>query len=810
MHDVRYAWRRLVATPVVSSAAIITMALGIGSATTVFSIANAVLFRPLPYADPGRLTMIWDHWVGWPATWLSNAEFVDYRDKAQSFSAVGAFDDDNRNLTGGQTPDRVHVGIVSAGVFRALGTAPAMGRVFVDEEDREGGPRVAVISDGLWRRRYGGDRGVLGRHIMLDDSSTTIIGVMPAGFQLPLDFAGDPTDLWVPLALGIVDPASRGGHHLNLVARLRPDVTSQAADHEVQAMARQMAADYPREYRNPEFGALTRSVTSQVTGDIRPTVIVLTTAVVFVLLIACANVASLLLARAYARQREIALRASLGATHRHIVMQLFTEAGILAGLSGCAGIVLAVVGVHFVAADAPRTVPRIAAVGLDAPVLLFALVVTICTGLICGILPAFHAARPDLSTALKEALRGAPADRRGERVRRILMASEVALSVVLLVGAGLLARSFVRLQAVNPGFDPASVLTARVSLPTTRYPTDASVREFYRALVEWTHALPGVSASAVVRVLPMAGVMGDWNFSIEGRIATPNQPDGVGDWQVVSPDYFRAMRVRITAGRTFRETDDARAPNVVLVNEALARRAWPEGSPLGHRVRMGGDSATNWRTVVGVVADVHHRGLDADARPEIYLPHSQWATGQGAIRDMNIVLRSTRDPGALATDLRGAIRTLDPNLPLARVRPMDDVLSEASASRRISFIIVATIAAAAAAIAAVGLYGVVSYAVAQRTTEIGIRRALGATTPTVISLVARQGAQAVIPGIVIGVAAAALLARFMASLLFQIHAMDAVTFVTVPLLVGAVAVGATYVPARRAAAVDPLTAVRAG
>jgi putative ABC transport system permease protein len=809
MHDVRYAWRRLRATPVVSGVAIFTMALGIGTATTVFSVANGVLFHPLPYAEPGRLEMVWDRWTGWPATWLSNAEFLDYRDKAQSFSAVGAFTDDSRNLTGDPEPDRVHVGIVSAGVFRALGVQPALGRAFVDDEDRAGGPRVAVISDGLWRRRYGSDRGILGRQVMLDDSSTTIVGVMPASFHLPLDFAGDPSDIWVPLALGTVDPTARGNHYLNLIGRLRPGVTAAAADREVQAMAHRMVADYPRAYP-PDFAAFTRSVTSQVTGDVRPTVLVLTTAVGFVLLIACANVANLLLARAYARQREIALRAALGASHWRIITQLLTEGAVLVGISGCVGVLLALLGIHLVATDAPRSVPRIAEVGLDAPVLLFTSVVTVATGLFCGILPALHAARPDLHAALKEAARGAPADRRGERIRRFLIASEVALSVMLLIGAGLLTRSFARLEAVDPGFDSSSVLTARMSLSAEKYPTDASVRAFYREVVERTRTLPGVTSSAVVRVLPMTGVMGDWDFRIEGRTGTPNRPDGTGDWQVVSPAYFGVMHVRLTSGRMLSETDDERAPNAVLVNDALARRAWPAGSPVGQRIRMGGDTAITWRTVVGVVANVRHRGLDADPRPEIYLPHTQWVTGAGAVRDMYIVLRSTRDPSALTSDLRRTVRALDPNLPLASVRSMDEVLSDAAASRRISFIVVATIAAAAAAIAAVGLFGVVSYAVEQRTTEIGIRRALGASTGTVIALVARHGALAVVPGILAGLAAAVLLARFMSALLFQVHATDAVTFIGVTALVSVIAVVATYVPARRAAAVDPLTAVRGG
>jgi putative ABC transport system permease protein len=806
MRDVRYAWRRLVATPVVSGVAIITMALGIGTATTVFSVADGVLLRPLPYPDPSRLVMVWDHWTGWPATWISNAELLDYQENTQLFAAAGGFTDQSRNLTGGQTPDRVHTGIASAGVFRALGVAPAMGRVYVDDEDRAGGARVAVISDALWRRRFNSDPGILGKSLLLDDSSTTVIGVMPAGFHLPLEFSGDPVDIWVPLGLGTVDRTVRGGHYLNLVARLRPGVTPLAADRGVQAMARHMLVEYPRGYP-PNFGAFTRTVSSQVLGDVRPTVVVLSVAVGFVLLIACANVANILLARAYARQREMAVRASLGASRWQIMAQLLTEAGVLAAISGAAGIMLAVIGVHLVSADAPRTVPRIAGIGVDIPVLGFALLATVATGLVCGILPAMHAARSDLHVALKEAVRGAAVNRRGQRLRRTLIVAEVALSVMLLVGAGLLTRSFARLLSVDPGFDPSQVLTAHVSLSAAKYPTNESVQAFYRDVVDRTRALPGVSSSAVVRVLPMTGVMGDWSFRVEGRPVVPGRDDGAGDWQVVSPDYFRVMRVHLMSGRLLSETDDARAAGAVLVNQALVSRAWPEGSPIGQRIRLGGGDTT-WRTVAGVVANVRHRGLDADPRPELYLPHAQWTNG-GAVRDMYIVLRCTRDPGTVAADLRRTIRALDPNLPVASVRSMDDVLSEAVAARRVSFIVVAAIAAAAAAIAAVGLYGVVSYSVEQRTPEIGIRRALGATARSVVALVAREGARAVVPGIAIGMAGAAVLARFMASLLFEVRTTDAMTFIAVPVLVGVIAIAATCVPARRAAGVDPLSAVRA-
>ena len=804
--NLRYAWRRARATPIITGIAVLTVALGIGAATTVFSVADAVVFRPLPYPQPDQLVMVWDRWTGWPSTWLSDAEFLDYQDKARSFAAVGAQFDDWRNLTGGDRPDRVHVGVISKSTFDVLRVPPMLGRVFTAEEDHQGGPHVAVMSERLWRRRYNADPAMLGRHVMLNDSSTTIVGVMPPGFQLPLDFAGDPIDLWMPLALGNVDRTVRGGHYLTAVARLRPGVTQQASDREVASMAKQMTIDYPRGYP-PNFGAFTRSMASQVIGPIRPTVFVLTAAVGLVLLIACANVANILLARAHARRREMALRASLGARGRDIATQLLTESVLLALISGCMGVLLAIVGTHLVAAYVPRDVPRITAVGLSPLALAFASIATLTTGVLCGLAPASHAIRLDLIEALKDAgAGGSRVDRRGERARLLLIGTEVALSVMLLVGAGLLVRSFARLMEIDPGFRPSDVVAARIALPKAKYGTNEAVRAFYRQAIERTRALPGVEDAAAVRVLPMTDVMGDWGFRIEGQ-ATPMGQGSAGDWQTISPSYFRVMGIPLIAGRALTDADDDRAPRAVVINDALARRAWPTGSPVGQRIRMGGLD-TSWYTVVGVVANVHHRGLDADPRPELYLPHAQWTDGGGAIRDMYIVLRAPRDPRALVGEVRRTIRALDPDLPLTDIKTMAAVLSDSMASRRISLIVLVTIAAAAAAIAAVGLYGVISFGVAQRTRDIGIRRALGATPRAIITIVARQGAPAILSGVAIGFVGALALTRLMRALLFQVQPADPLTFVSVAALVAIVAVIATYVPARRAIRIDPLTAVR--
>ena len=548
MDEIRSAWRRLWATRGFMALSVSTMALGIGATTAVFSIASSVLLRPLPYAAPDRLVMIWNHWTGWPATWISEAEFVDYQEKSRSFSDVGAFFTDGRNLTGGGTPERVQIGFASAGVLSALAARPTRGHLFSAEEDRPGAPRVALISHGLWIRRFGGDPAVVGHQLLLDDSSTTIIGVMPADFRLPLDFGSDPTDLWVPLRLGPVNRSMRGGHYLNLVARLRPGVSPSAADAEVRALAAQMKAtyDYP-----PEFGAFTKSVSSQILGDIRPTMVLLGAAVSFVLLIACANVANLLLARAYGRQREVALRATLGASRWRIVRQLLSEGLVLSAVSGCVGLLLAFGGVHVLSAIAPISIPRIRGAGIDLPVTMFALGASLITGLACSLVPAIYAARVDLHMALKEVGRGATADRAGDRLRRLLISAEVALSVILLVGAGLLIKSYGRLNAVNPGFDPSRILSVRVSLPVSRYPDNPSVHALFARALEHVRALPGVDAAALVRVLPMTDVMGDWAFMLEGQPATGPRFPTAGDWQVVSPQYFSVMRIPLRQGREF-------------------------------------------------------------------------------------------------------------------------------------------------------------------------------------------------------------------------------------------------------------------
>jgi putative ABC transport system permease protein len=630
---------------------------------------------------------------------------------------------------------------------------------------------------------------------------------MPQDFRLPLDFGADPIDVYVPFRLGQVNLALRGGHYLYVLARLRPGVTQSAADAEVRAMAEKMAQEYTY---SPEFGAFTRPVIGQVLGEIRPTMMLLGAAVFFVLLIACANVANLLLARAHSRQREMALRATLGANRWRIMRQLLVEGLLLAMAGGCVGLALAFAGVHAITALAPTSIPRIRGAGIDASVLAFAIAASLTTGLACSLLPAAYSTRVDLHIALKETGRGATADRVGDRMRSGLVTIEVALSVILLIGAGLLIKSYARLSAVKPGFDASGVLTVRLSLPATRYPDNRSVHAFYARALDRLKTIPGVDGVAFVRALPMTGEMGDWSFMVEGQQTGRTRFPNAGDWQVVSPDYFRIMKIALREGRSFSEIDDERASGTVMINEALARRLATSGQIVGRRIRMGGTSDTGWRTVIGIVGDVRHRGLDADPRPELYLPEAQWPAGQGsAQRSLYVVLRARHDPLGLEADVRRAINAIDPSLPLSGVRTMESVMSGWSAERRLTVGVLLTLATAAALLAAVGLFGVIGFIVSQRTSEIGIRRALGAHDASVIGLVTRQGAVSVALGLVIGIVGAVTLSRLIRALLFDVSPTDVATFLLVPILLAGVAALAAYLPARRATKVDPITALRA-
>ena len=815
LQDLRYAIRGLRQRPGFAAVAVLTLALGIGANTAIFSIANGVLLRSLPYADPDRLMMLWGHRAQEPLAELSVAEYLDLRERSRTLATLAAFADGSVNLTGDGSPERLRVGLMTASAPGVLGVVPTRGRSFTSEEDLPGRPQVVLLSDGLWRRRFGADPGIIGRTLTLDDAPATVIGIMPPDFQLPSHYSGSPMELWAPLQLDpATDRSERGWHFLLALGRLRDGVTPEAASRETSALMRGMLAEYPGEYR-PDFDGSATAVRQEVVGDVRPAILVLLGAVALLLLIACANVAGLLLARAEGRQREIALRTALGAGRGRLVRQLLTENLLLAVTGGLLGLLAAVWVARALVLAAPPTIPRLDAVSIDARVLGFTLGITLVTGLLFGLVPAVHAARADLSGALTDGGRAGTASVARHRVRRALVAAQVALALVLVTGAGLLVQSFLRLRQVDPGFRPERLLTARVELSPVRYATNESMRAFYRDLVDRLQALPGVRSASTARALPMTGRLeiGDWSFVLEGQAASPPLPTDwhPADWQVVSPGYFETMGIPVRSGRGVEASDRLGVPGVVVVNRTLAQQVWPAGNPVGQRVLLGGGGVDSvWRTVVGVVGDVRHRGLAAPPRPEMYLPYAQFPAGTGTSqRSLYVVMRTTGDPVAMVRSLRAAVAALDPDVPLTGVQTMEDAMGSWAAERRLLMLLVTSFAALALTLGAIGIYGVMTHLVAQREREIGVRVALGAVPREIVRLVTVQGMTMVGVGIAVGAGASLAATRVLRSLLFEVRPSDPATLLATALMLAGVAATAMLVPALRATRVDPIDALRA-
>ena len=812
--DLRYALRGLRQRPGFTLVAVLTLALGIGANTAIFSVVNGVLLRALPYERPGRLAMIWGHRNQEPLAELSVPEYWDLRERTHAFAGLAAFAEGNINLTGIGTPERISAGYLTANATALLGVAPAVGRGFTAEEDLPGGPPVVLLGDGLWRRRFGADPKVIGRVLTLDDTPTTVVGVMPPDFQLPTHYAGAPKELWAPMQL---DPAinrgERGWHFLEVIGRLRDGVALEAASAETSSLMRGMLAAYPMEY-TPEFDGSATAVSQSVVGDVRPALLVLLGAVALLLLIACANVAGLLLARSEMRQREIALRTALGAGRSRLVRQLLTESLLLAAAGGLVGLLLAVWGVQGLVLAAPPSVPRLDAVGIDLHVLGYTLGVTLLTGILFGLAPALHAVRGDLTGALTDGGRAGTTGRGRQRVRQALVTGQIAVALVLVTGAGLLVQSFLRLRQVDPGFVPEHLLTARVELSPVRYHDNDVKRRFYENLLERLRSIPGVRSAATARALPMTGRLeiGDWSFILEGQAAAPPLPTDwhPADWQVVSPGYFATMGIPLLQGRDFAATDRRGAPGAMIVNRTLARQVWPGGDALGRRVLLGGGDADSvWRTVVGIAGDVRHRGLTASPRPEMFLPYAQFPAGTGtAPPSMHVVLRAAGDPSALATALGAAVAALDPDVPLSGVQTMETAMGSWAAERRLIMLLVSGFALVALVLGSVGIYGVMAHVVAQREREIGVRMALGALPGQIVGLVVSQSAWLVGAGILAGTAGALAVTRLLTGLLFQVRPTDPLTFLGTALVLVVAAAGATLVPALRAVRTDPAHALR--
>ena len=807
--DARRGVRALIRRPGFTVSAVLTLALGIGANAAIFGVINAVLLRPLPYAEPERRVTIWSRWTSFDKTWLSESEVFDYRTRCRTLESVAAWATGQVNVTGDGEPVRVGAGQITANTFATLGAHPLLGRAFTDAEDLPGGEPVVILGYGLWQRRFGGDPAVLDRTMLVNGVSRRVVGVMPDGFQLPTDYHTDraePTALYVPLQ---IDPKNltRGSHGLFGAATLARGATAAEATAELQNVAAAMTDEglYPKAM---QFSAFAVPVEEEVRGAIRPALLLLFSAVGFLLLIACANVANLLLARGEARAREIAIRTALGAGHGRLIRQFLTEGLVLAILGAVVGLSLAYGGIAAIASLDPAGIPRISAITIDGRVLAFTVALALVTTLLFSLAPALRATRADLTESLKEGGPQGTAGIRRQRLRGTLVVAEVALAVMLLIGAGLMLRSVRALQQVDLGFDPYGVLTMRLSAPTATYDTPEKVTALYQGVLERVRAVAGVTRAGLIRNLPLAQEIGDWGLDVDGYVESPGH-NAKGDWQVVSDGAIEAFGERLLRGRTFTPADTATSMPVAIVNETLARLYFAGRDPVGGRIRMGGSASRPWLTVVGLVQDERHNGVTGIVKEKFYVPHAQFALASGSTsRTMTIVAKTGGDPLALVGGIRAAVRALDPNLPVANVRTMEEVVKASMSTPRFTGFLLGMFALLAVVLAAVGIYGVLAYLVSQRTHEIGIRIAMGARARDVLGMVLRQGLALALWGVALGVAGAFWLTRLMTGLLHGVQPTDAATFVTVPSALVLIAAAASVVPAWRALSVDPLVALR--
>jgi len=810
LQDVRYGLRMLAKNPGFTAVAVVALALGIGANTAIFSVVNAVLLRPLPFPKSEQLVTLWERnlKMGYDQNAPAAANFRDWRAQNNVFQQMAAYGGDGQfNLTGADRPERVTGTAATADLFPLLGVSPLLGRTFSPEEEEPGRDRVVILSYGLWKERFDADRSIVGKSLTVDGRKCTVIGVMPPGFVFPGDtgtvlqiYTSPPAQLWVPLALDANSWRARSDHYLSVIARLKPNVMMSQASSEMNAIEQRLVKQYPQEFIGSDINIV--PLHTQVASGLEPVLLVLLGAVAFVLLIGCANVANLLLARATSRQKEMAVRAALGASRLRVVRQLITESLLLGTAGGGLGLFLARGSLSVLKAVIPENFPRADYIGIDGWVLGFTTLIAFATAIAFGLAPALQTSKTELTESLKEGGRGSSEGLRHNRLRSVMVVSEVALSLVLLAGAGLMIRSFIRLQDVSPGFNPDHVLTMELSLAEGKYAQSDQRKAFMQRVIDLLKTLPGVKLAGATTLLPLTG--GNFNsaINIEGEeIKVPGQSPST-EVRVITPEYVKVMGISLEEGRVITAQDTGTSPHVLLINQTMARRWLPNEDPIGRRASLGWDGFAG--QIVGVVADTKEFGLDAEVREEVYIPYSQAPFSP----TVALALRTASDPTSLAKAARTAVLEVDPDQPVSNVRTMEQVVSGSLSQSRFRTLLLGLFAGVALVLAATGIYSVISCSVAQRTHEIGIRMAIGAGRGNVLKLVVGESMMLTMAGVAIGTLAALGLTRFVSSWLYGVGTTDPVTFVGVALLMALVAFMASYLPARRATKVDPMVALR--
>jgi len=801
--DIRYALRSMIKTPWVTFVAVLMIALGIGANTALFSVVNAILLRTLPLGDPSRLVVVWETNpkmnVG-PrgGSEVALANLLDWETQSEAFEGFAAFRYSNYNLTDVTEPQRLQAVLITANFHSVVGVQPALGRTFEPKEQVYGQHRVTILSYAMWKRDFGSDPNILQRQISLNSTPYTVIGVMPENFNLQFPSTMQ-VDLWIPLVIFPEKRADRSTHFLYVLSRLKPGVSLQRAQSEMDSVASRLATQYPD--TNADRGIKLVSLREFLVGDTRPAILVLMGSVIFLLLIACANVANLLLARATVMQKEIAVRVAIGATRGHLIRQFLTESVLLSLIGGVFGLLLAYGAVKIIVDFSPANIPRIKETVIDTSVLGFTLLITLMTGMIFGIAPAFQSLKININELLKQEGRGISMSSISGQLRQMLIVLQVALSLVLLIASGLMIRSLTHILKVDPGFNPNNLLTLQVTPAGPKYADASQVLNLYQQLIERVRALPGVQIAGATSMLPLSGANLTNGFTIEGRPLYNNQ-QYEADYRIITQGYFEGLGTPILTGRDFSDSDQASATPVVIINETLARRYFPNESPIGKRITIT-DGRSDLREIVGVIKDIKHLDLKAESRPEIYV-----AFTQNPYLFMTLVMRGHINPQNLVPAIRREVAALDKDLPIYDIKSMDERLIISVAPERFNMILLSIMGGLALILAAVGLYGLMAYLVVQRTQEIGIRMALGALPGSIIKLVVGQGLRLTLVGLGLGLIGALILTKFMASLLYGVGVYDPVTFLVLSLLLAATALIACYVPARRAARIDPIVALR--